>query len=74
MSFVLIGVSCMAFAAGAYTLVTRRLPPIFPDGEGGRGAPEIEPADSLRWGLGFVAFGVALAALTWYSAFLRGAV
>lgn len=74
MSFVLVGVCCMCFASGAYTIVTRRLPAIFPDGEGGRSAPEIDPSDSLRWGIGLIAFGVLLAIITWYSAWLRGAV
>jgi hypothetical protein len=73
-SFVLVGVCCMCFASGAYTIVTRHLPPIFPDGEGGRSAPEIDPSASLRWGIGLIAFGVLLAIVTWYSTWLRGAV
>jgi hypothetical protein len=64
-SFVLVGSSLMSVAAGIYTLATKRLPPIFPDGHGGRSAPDIEPRALPQWGLGFIAFGIALGTVSW---------
>jgi hypothetical protein len=68
-SFVLVGSSLMSVAAGIYTLITKRLPPIFPDGQGGRTAPDIEPDSVPHWGLGFIAFGLVLGAVSWFAAF-----
>ena len=66
-SFVLVGSSMMSIAAGIYTLATKRLPPIFPDGKGGRAAPDIEPAAVPQWGIGFIVFGLALASVSYLS-------
>lgn len=68
-SFVLVGSSLMCIAAGIYTLATKRLPPIFPDGHGGRSAPDIEPAAVPQWGFGFIAFGILLGAISYLAAF-----
>ena len=66
-SYWLLAAAATSVAAGIYTLATRQLPPIFPDGQRGRGAPEIDPADAPRWGLGFVAFGVVMILISFWS-------
>jgi hypothetical protein len=68
-TFVCIGSSLMSIAAGICTLATKRLPPIFLDGKGGRGAPDIEPAAVPQWGAGFLVFGAILGAVSYASAF-----
>ena len=73
-SFVLVGASVMSIAAGIYTLATKRLPPIFPDGDGGRGAPDIDPAAVPQWGAGFIVFGFILGSVSYLvAAFTRAA-
>ena len=72
-SFVLVGSSLMSIAAGIYTLATKRLPPIFPDERGGRGAPDVDPALVPRWGIGFIVFGLVLLSLTYLTAFYSSA-
>jgi len=55
----------MSVAAGIYTFVTKRLPPIFPDGRGGHTAPEIERSAVPQWGLGLIAFGLVLGTVSY---------
>jgi Na+/proline symporter len=69
-SYVLLAGAATSVAAGIYTLATKRLPPIFPDEHGNRGAPDIAPDAVPRWGIGFVLFGVLLALVSFGAATL----
>jgi len=60
----LVTASCFSIAAGMYTLRRGQLPPMFFDGQGGFRRPHVAPSAVRRWGIGLLAFGVALAALT----------
>lgn len=66
-SYWLLAGAASSVAAGVYTLVTKRLPPIFPDGQGNRGAPDIEPRAVPQWGIGFIAFGTILALVSFWA-------
>lgn len=66
-SYWLLAGAAMSVAAGVYTLATKRLPPIFPDNDGNRVAPDIEPAAVPRWGLGFISFGVVLGLVSFWA-------
>jgi uncharacterized protein YjeT (DUF2065 family) len=62
----------MCIAAGVYTLLRGKLPPLFRSAAGFT-ILEMPPSAVRRWGLGLLLFGVVLGILAWLGLWMRRA-